>query len=314
MIYKGLGKTGFLVSRLCFGTLTIGPLQKNLPVKEGAYLLETAYGHGVNFYDTAEIYENYGYIKKAFGKNKNVIIATKSYAYDKQGAGESLEKYLKETGRERAEIFLLHEQESAHTIRGHYDALMYYVRKKEEGLIGAVGLSTHHISAVKAALNLKEIQVIHPIINYLGMGIADGSLEEMQQAVVDAHGAGKAVYAMKSLGGGNLISEREKAFSYIRGLSCLDSIAVGMHCIDEILFNTRYFSMQQPDEKIAGRLIRQKRSITIEDTCAACGKCVSICAQKAIYIKNEKAHVHKEKCVFCGYCGRECGTLSIKIF
>ncbi|HHX74544.1 MAG TPA: aldo/keto reductase, partial [Firmicutes bacterium] len=36
MEYRILGKTGIHVSRLCFGTLTLGPLQSNLPLEQGA--------------------------------------------------------------------------------------------------------------------------------------------------------------------------------------------------------------------------------------------------------------------------------------
>ncbi len=53
------------VSRLCFGTLTMGPLQRNMTLQEGAELLEYAAGLGVNFVDTAEIYGTYGHIAKA---------------------------------------------------------------------------------------------------------------------------------------------------------------------------------------------------------------------------------------------------------
>lgn len=49
MEYRVLGKTGIRVSRLCFGTLTLGPLQSDLTLKEGVRLLETALDLGVNF-------------------------------------------------------------------------------------------------------------------------------------------------------------------------------------------------------------------------------------------------------------------------
>ena len=51
-----LGNTGINVSRLCFGTLTMGPLQCNMSVTKGVELIERAFSNGVNFLDTAEIY------------------------------------------------------------------------------------------------------------------------------------------------------------------------------------------------------------------------------------------------------------------
>ena len=58
-----LGNTSIKVSRMCFGSLTIGPLQRNLPLAEGSSLIRTALEAGVNFIDTAQLYRNYSYIR-----------------------------------------------------------------------------------------------------------------------------------------------------------------------------------------------------------------------------------------------------------
>ena len=55
MIYHELGRTGINVSKLCFGSLTMGPFQRNLTPAQGAVLFECAFSHGVNFVDTADI-------------------------------------------------------------------------------------------------------------------------------------------------------------------------------------------------------------------------------------------------------------------
>ena len=49
-----LGKTGIEVSRLCFGALTMSPLQCDMPPERGAELILYAYERGVDFVDTAE--------------------------------------------------------------------------------------------------------------------------------------------------------------------------------------------------------------------------------------------------------------------
>ena len=106
-----LGNTDIKVSRLCFGSLTMTPFQANLSIKEGAYLIEYAYNKGINFIDTAEIYDNYGYIKTALkGINRqDFVITTKSYAYTKEMAKESLDLALKELDTDYIDIMLLHE-------------------------------------------------------------------------------------------------------------------------------------------------------------------------------------------------------------
>ncbi|MCL5290108.1 MAG: aldo/keto reductase, partial [Firmicutes bacterium] len=65
MQYRVLGRTGFKVSRLCFGALTVGPLQAGLPVAEGAGVIRRAIDYGVNLIDTAELYGTYSYIREA---------------------------------------------------------------------------------------------------------------------------------------------------------------------------------------------------------------------------------------------------------
>ena len=73
------------------------PFQANLSISEGAYLIEYGFERGINFLDTAEIYDNYAYIKKALLgiKREDYCIASKTYAYTKEMAKDSLEKALK---------------------------------------------------------------------------------------------------------------------------------------------------------------------------------------------------------------------------
>ena len=61
---RALGRTNIRVSRLCFGTLTIGPLQANLSVDEGASLIRSALQRGVNFIDTAELSAHIPYVRE----------------------------------------------------------------------------------------------------------------------------------------------------------------------------------------------------------------------------------------------------------
>ncbi|MCL1866418.1 MAG: aldo/keto reductase, partial [Oscillospiraceae bacterium] len=135
------------VSKLCFGSLCMGPLQSGLSVKDGAEIIKRAFDSGVNFIDAAQLYRTYPYIKAALdlnaGKNK-IIISTKTYAHTRKLAEESLEEALGGLGVDCIDIFMLHEQESIHTIHGHLDALEYLFEQKKAGAIKAVGISTHH--------------------------------------------------------------------------------------------------------------------------------------------------------------------------
>lgn len=299
------------VSRLCFGTLTIGPVQRNLPVLEGAALLKRAVDLGVNFFDTADCYENYEYILKGL-RGEDVVIATKSYAYDRTTAKHTLERYLRETKRERAEIFLLHEQESAYTLKGHEEAIEYFLEKKREGLIGAFGISTHFVAGVKAAAYYPEIDVIHPLINMSGLGIADGNAVQMIQAISTAASAGKDIYAMKPLGGGHLIQQSSEAFDFLLRNEIFCSIAVGMQSIEEVEYNCAYFSGEK-DAQAGQKLKNKRRELLIQDWCKGCGSCIERCTAGALHLENGRAVCDQDRCVFCGYCARACKEFAIKV-
>src|SRR5690554_2381398 len=146
MEYRVLGDTGIKVSRLCFGSLTISPLQANLSLKDGIDVILEAVDRGVNFIDTAELYDNYDYIKGVLKYKKDLIICSKSYAYDKKTAEKSLDLCLKGIGRDYVDIFMIHEQESELTLKGHYPAIEYFLRQKELGKVRAVGISTHTVA------------------------------------------------------------------------------------------------------------------------------------------------------------------------
>ena len=168
-----LGNTNLEVSKICFGSLTIGPNQKNLSVKKGARIILDAFDSGINFIDTAKSYGTYPYIKEALkiSKRDDIIVASKSYAYTYDDMEKDLHNCLRSLGINEMGIFLLHEQESEHTIRGHGPALEYLINARERGYIQAVGISTHTVRAVKAAAKIPEIDVIHPLINVKGIGI-----------------------------------------------------------------------------------------------------------------------------------------------
>jgi len=314
MQYVDLGNTGVRVSRLCFGTLTIGPLQKNLPLYAGVEILERAVELGVNFVDTADLYGTYPYIKEIIKTHPDLVVASKSYAYDTKTAQETLNRCLRGIGRDYVDFFLLHEQEGPLTIKGHWEALEFFVKCKEKGIIRGLGLSTHYVAAVEAAANISEIDVIHPILNYRGFGIVDGDLRAMEAAVRKAYKAGKGIYAMKPLGGGHLISQFQAAFDYILNFPYVHSIAVGMQRVEEVEANVKIFKDEPLPRSLVQALGEYKRHLFIKDWCQGCGECIKRCGQNALILNKEgKVTVDSDRCILCGYCGSACKELAIKI-
>ena len=314
MEYRVLGNTGISVSRLCFGSLTIGPLQANMSIKDGAGVIREAFDNGVNFIDTAELYKTYPYISEAIKDiRKDIVISTKCYAYTKKGAEESLNKALKELNTDYIDIFSLHEQESEHTVRGHYEAIEYFIKAKEKGLIRSIGISTHSVEGVKGATKFNEIEVIHPLINMAGLGIQQGSLFDMLEATKKAYDAGKGIYSMKAIGGGNLLRSYKQCLEFVLEKEYIHSIAVGMQSKDEVAANIGIFEGRLVDEEVENRIEKKERKIIIDFWCTGCGSCAAKCKSQAIDIVDNKAMVDTGKCLLCGYCGAYCPEFCIKI-
>jgi len=310
-----LGNTGIQVSKLCFGGLTVGPLQANLTPKEGGRIISHAFDRGVNFIDTAQLYETYDHVREGLKpfKRDDIVIASKSYAYDEKTALESVQEALNKLGTDYLDIFMLHEQESEHTIRGHYEALETLIKLKEKGIIRAIGLSTHAVAGVEAAIKYREIEVIHPILNISGLGIIDGSRDDMLDAIKRYKNRDGGIYSMKPLGGGNLLNRVEASFDYVLSLDCIDSIAVGMQTIEEVDYNIKRFKNELIDESLIAKVQSQPRKLMIADWCTKCGACINKCSHKALDMGEKKPNINPNKCVLCGYCAAVCKEFCIKV-
>lgn len=305
------------VSKLCFGSLTVGKLQANLPLERGAEVIAYALSRGVNFIDTAQLYENYDYIRLALQKSghpDDVVISTKTYAYSRELAREAVEEARCALDRDVIDIFMLHEQESEHTLRGHREALEYLFECRERGIIRAVGASTHNVALIRGVLKLGlPLDVVHPIYNMRSVGITDGSVDDMRAAMEDAKAAGIGIFAMKPLGGGHLFAEAADALNYVLDTPCVDAVAVGMQSETEVDANIAFFESRQfPPE--ADRALRLKRRrLIIEDYCIGCHACIDRCRSHALYVEGVTTMCDHDKCRLCGYCVPVCPVFAIKV-
>lgn len=314
MIYQTLGDTEISVSKMCFGSLTMTPFQSNLSVETGSSLICYAYDHGVNFIDTAELYDNYAYIRRAleYIPRSRFVIATKTYAHTRELAIQSLNRALHELQTDYIDIFLLHEQESEWTIRGHWEAVEALLEAKKNGKIRAIGISTHKIAGVRGFLQFPELDVIHPILNVDGFGILDGTRDEMVKELSIAKQRGKGIYTMKPLAGGHLIGSLKRSFDYLNQQPFIDSIAVGVQSKDEIDCDLQLMGQMEMNESLVDRLQNKKRELKVADYCTGCGKCTMRCQHQAITLINDRA-MPNDRCVLCGYCAKECPDFCIKV-
>lgn len=198
---RKFGQTGLTVSTLCFGTGYLGG-----PVAAGARLLTRAYDLGVTFWDTSDDYGTHPHVARALREvgRENVVVATKTYATTALGARRSLTKAVRELGVERIDLLLLHALDSVEDLEAKGPALAALTRARAEGLVRAVGVSSHSRAVLKHLLTLAEVDVALVIVNQTGAWMKDASPAEMTQAIRALYRSGRGVYGMKALGSGQV--------------------------------------------------------------------------------------------------------------
>ena len=265
--------------------------------------------------DTAHLYGTYAHVREGLrGHSGEVRVSSKTHATDAATAREHVTTALQEMGLESLDVLLLHGARLADPFTEREAVFDELCRMKEEGLVKAIGLSCHYISGIRDAARNPDVDVIHPLINRTGMGILDGSAEEMAAAIALAASAGKGVYAMKALAGGNFISSARESISWVMGVEGVHAIALGMLSEAEIEANIELVGTGRSLSEIWDKLEKGKRSLTImRQFCTGCGACIDVCRDGALSMVDGAALVDPSVCVLCGYCGAACPEFIIRV-
>jgi len=309
-----LGKTGIEVSPLCFGVLPLGPLQKNLPLPVGAQLIRQGLERGINFLDTAESYKTYPYIKEALtGFAGEVVISSKSMAVSYEDMEKAVREAVEVLDRSYVDIFHLHAARvDGKVFEERGGALRCLQDMKHKGLIRAVGVATHVVEVVELAAERDDIDVVFPIINQAGLGILGGSRDDMVQAIMKAHQAGKGIMAMKALAGGHLIDRLKEAFAFVRSIPGISAVAVGMVDNRELDLNIKLFNNEDITLPPGGERKDEKR-LFVSVFCKGCATCIEACPNGALSVVEGKAQVNHDICLLCGYCSPVCPEFALRV-
>jgi len=309
-----LGRTGLDVSELCVGLLPMGPLQRDVPAEECARIVSAAVEAGVSFFDTAKGYRTEPYLREGLGKHTNdVVVATKSPARDESAIAADVEASLAALGRDYIDVFHLHAARDPKPFAERAGALRRLLRLKQEGMIRAVGVATHYISVVREAAARDDVDVVFPLTNVVGMGILDGTAEQMAEAIRQAAAKGLGVYVMKPLAGGNLIERMAEALSYARGLEGVASVALGVVSLAELQFDLRVFGDEALTSDDYARTFKTPKRYIVLGGCNGCGLCIDECPAEAIELVDGKARIDQDRCILCGYCAPVCPEFWIRV-
>jgi aryl-alcohol dehydrogenase-like predicted oxidoreductase len=166
MQYRSLGRTGVMVSPLCLGAMNFGGPTGEA---ESVEILEHALDAGINFVDTANVYnagESERILGRAFQKNgrrDQVILATKVFGKAGDGPNDngasryhvmrSCEDSLRRLQTDHIDLFQLHRPSATipqdETLRAFDDLV-------QAGKVRYIGSSTHPAWKVMEALAISE--------------------------------------------------------------------------------------------------------------------------------------------------------------
>jgi aryl-alcohol dehydrogenase-like predicted oxidoreductase len=158
MDYVNLGHTGLKISRLCLGCMTYGePGRGNhewtLPEAESTKFISGALDHGINFFDTANVYsdgsseEILGRALKAAAPRDSVVVATKVHGEmhkHPNGSGLSrkaifaeIDASLTRLGMDYVDLYQIHRFDPKTPIEETLEALHDVVKAGKARYIGA---------------------------------------------------------------------------------------------------------------------------------------------------------------------------------
>lgn len=224
-----LGRTGLSVSRICFGTSSLGdmPGTYGYDVSEdrARETVRAIFSGPVNFLDTSRIYgfgrseERIGdVIRERGGLPEGFVLSTKldrdpkTNRFDASQARRSLEESLKALGLDRVELLHLHDPEHADSLEettGPRGALPELFRMKEEGLVKAVGLAAGPVDVMMPLLRDWDFDAM---ITHNRFTLANRNADAM---ISFAHSKGIAVLNAAPYAGGVLAKGSESYPRYV---------------------------------------------------------------------------------------------------
>jgi len=240
-----LGQTGLTVSRIALGTGSIGSKHHSNQTRMGltnfVKMAHHAYDRGIQFFDTADTYGSYPFIKevlKDIPREKATLLGkmwTSNDVANSEPVDKALDRFRLETGSEYFDIMLLHCMTNGKWQEEKKRYIEYFSLAKQKGIIKAVGLSCHNYEALKAAVDDPWVDVILARINPFQSHM-DGTPAQINTLLEQARGNGKGIIGMKIFGNGDKIkeNEREESITFAIKKTSIHSMTLGMESIAQV--------------------------------------------------------------------------------
>ncbi len=195
------GRTGHDSSRVIFGAAALGAMRQERADEVLASVLE----HGVNHVDTAAAY---GDSELRIGPwmadhRAEVFLATKTAERTGDGARAGLERSLERLQVDHVDLIQLHnlvEEDEWATAHGRGGAVEALARARDEGLVGAIGVTGHGNRIARMHLrSLERFDFASVLLPYSFIGLQDADYRADVEVLLDVCGErGVAVQTIKS--------------------------------------------------------------------------------------------------------------------
>jgi aryl-alcohol dehydrogenase-like predicted oxidoreductase len=179
MHYVNLGRTGLRVSRICLGMMSYGKHKSRpwtLDEAEAEPILRTAMEGGINFYDTADVY-NGGesevltgrLLRKLFGMREEYVVATKVNGRTMPGENgqglsrkhimASIDASLKRLDLDYVDLYQIHRFDPNTPVEETMDALHDIVRSGKARYIGASSMFAWQFAKLQSVARTRFISM-----------------------------------------------------------------------------------------------------------------------------------------------------------
>ena len=307
MIYRDF--QGIKLSGLGMGNMRLPVVDGNdskVDLAEAEKIIDYAYEHGVNYFDTA-----YGYhggtseaaVRNALSKypRESYYLADKFPGYDLSNmpkVKEIFEEQLERCGVDYFDFYLFHnvcELNIEQYLDPQYGIFDYLMEQKRNGRIKHLGFSCH--GAMPVLRRFLDAYGEHMEFCQIQLNYVDWSLQHADEKVALLNERNIPVWVMEGVRGGRLVSLPEDAASKLRALRPDESVVSwafrflqsvkgvtmvlsGMSTMDQVKDNVAIWSEDKPlNEEEFKSITDVGRALFANGAlpCTACHYCVSHC-------------------------------------
>lgn len=309
-----LGKTKLEVCKNGFGALPIQRVDK----KEAVYLLQKAFYHGINYYDTARWYtDSEEKIGAAFAYTRDkIVISTKTGAQTAKAFWEDLEQSLNQLKTDYIDIYQFHNPDACPKPgdgSGLYEAML---EAKQQGKIRFIGITNHRLAIAREAVASELYDTLQFPFSYLASDVDIEVVKSCQEKNM-------GFIAMKALAGG-LITNSAMAYACLTGYEHVAPIwGIQKESeLDEFLsYNHKPPALTM---EMALKIEQDKKELS-GAFCRGCGYCmpcpvgieINMCARMSLLLRRapQEEYLSKEwqdkmrkidYCLHCNRCMKRC--------